>query len=62
MVAAAKTISMQESELMEGRDELGIDVVTGSSAAAAGAVPCVPAGLTSQYSLTHRRSKLLPVS
>jgi hypothetical protein len=57
-VAAAKTISMQESEPMQGRDELGIGVVTGSNAAALGATPCVPAGLTSLYSLTHRRSRL----
>jgi len=43
---------------MDGRDELGIGVVTGSNAAALGAAPRVPTGLTWQYSLTHRRSRL----
>jgi hypothetical protein len=51
---------MHESELIAGRVELGIDLVTGSSAAAGvlGTASCVPLGLTSAYCITHRRSRL----
>jgi hypothetical protein len=49
---------MNESELMDGRDKLGIGVVTGSNAAAPGSAARVRTGLTSQYWFTHRRSRL----